>query len=213
LKTLLKIAWHSRGVRRQYLYIFEYSVAIKKSLASMLTLFGKKKLTEEQVANVFVNAVQSLIDSGFEDMAGLINDSPEFLSRPSVGDQDLGAFTLVVLAGNLQSIPQHFEAGQDKRITEHILEKFAGVYDTDKMELARMVSEMRKFMARKNHPSKNVPTGMAKALFCRYGLNKYQDTYFKNLDVPNPIFIQRLKEGLDTFMWDWTAITQKYRIV
>lgn len=179
----------------------------------MLTLFGKKKLTEEQVANVFINAVQSLIDSGFDDMAGLINDSPEFMSRPSIGEDDLGAFTLVVLAGNLYSIPQHFEAGQDKRITEHILEKFAAVYELDKMELAKMVGETRKLMSRKNHPSKNVPTGMAKVLFCRYGLNKYQDDYFKNLDVPNPIFIQRLKEALDTFIWDWTPLLQKYKVV
>ncbi len=179
----------------------------------MLTLFGKKKLTEEQVANIFVNAVQSMIDSGFEDMAGLINDSPEFIKRPNVSADDIGPFTLVVLAGNLQDIPRYFESGQDKRITEHILEKFAGVYDLDKMELATMVSDTRKFMSRKNHPSKNIPTGMAKTLFCRYELNKYQEEYFKNMDAPNPIFIQRLKDGLDNFLWDWSAITQKYKIV
>jgi len=179
----------------------------------MLTLFGKKKLTEEQVANIFVNAIQSLIDAGFDNMAGLINDSPEFTTRPQIGQENIAPFILIILAGNLQDIPLHFEPRQDKRITEYILEKFAAVYDLDKMELAQMVGETRKLMARKNHPSKNMLTGMAKTLFCKYGLNQYQEAYFKNLDAPNPIFIQRLKDALENFIWDWNAVLQKYKIV
>lgn len=179
----------------------------------MLTLFGKKKISEEQVANVFVNAIQVMIDEGFEDVAGLINDSPEFVKSPNINSEDSGPFTMIVLAGNIKTIPQYYNAGQDKRITEHILEKFAELYEIDKMKLAQMVSDTRKFMSRKNHPSKNVINGMARALFCRYELNKYQEEYFKNLQSPNPIFIQRLKDALENFMWDWNAINEKYKVV
>jgi len=179
----------------------------------MLTLFGKKKISEEQVANVFVNAIQVMIDEGFEDVVGLINDSPEFVKSPNIDSDNSGPFTMIVLAGNIKTIPQFYEAGQDKRITEHILEKFAELYELDKMKLAQMVSDTRKFMSRKNHPSKNVINGMARALFCRYELNKFQEEYFKNLQSPNPIFIQRLKDALENFMWDWNAINEKYRVV
>lgn len=178
----------------------------------MLTLFGKKKLTEEKVANIFVNATQALIDKGFEDMTGLINDSHEFVRRPSINPEDVGPFTLIVIAGNLQRIPDYFEAGQDKRITEHILYKFSEIYEIDKMELAQMVADTRKLMMRKNHPSKNVPTAMAKALFCKYGLNEKQETYFKELHAPNPIFIQRLREAMDNFLWDWEGFRQRYKV-
>ncbi len=179
----------------------------------MLAFFGKKKLNEVKVANIFVNAVQRLIDNGFEEVVGLINDSPEFVSKPHISPDDIGPFTLVVIAGNLQRIPEHFDSGQDRRIAEHILEHFAEIYELDKMELAQMVSETRKFMMRKNHPSKNVPTAMAKALFCRYELNKHQEGYFKSLDTPNPIFLQRLKEALENFLWDWRAFHSKYKVV
>jgi len=179
----------------------------------MLTLFGKKKLTEEKVANIFVNATQALIDRGFEDMTGLINDSSEFVVRPSVNPEDVGPFTLVVIAGNLQRIPEFFEGGQDKRIAEHILYKFAEIYAIDKMELAQMVADTRKFMMRKNHPGKNVPTAMAKALFCKYGLNEKQEPYFRDLQAPNPIFIQRLREAMDNFLWDWDGFRQRYKII
>jgi hypothetical protein len=179
----------------------------------MITLFGKKKLTEEKVAHIFVNGVQLLIDEGFADVIGLINDSPEFLSPPNLDSEDAGAFTTIVLAGNLQILPNHFEAGQDRRITQHILEKFADLYGMDKMNLAKMVSDTRKLMMRKNHPSKSVTNAMARTIFCRYELNKFQEKYFKSLDSPNPIFIQRLKEAMETFLWNWDALLEKYKVV
>lgn len=179
----------------------------------MLTLFGKKKLTEERVANIFVNGLQDLIDQGFGDVVGLINDSPEFIRPPEMDPENISQFTMIVLAGNLQEIPKYFEAGQDKRITEYILTKFANLYEVDKMELAKTVGDMRKLMARKNHPSKNTVNGMSKALFCKYQLNEFQEEYFRNLQSPNPILVQRLKDALENFMWDWTLITNKYKII
>lgn len=179
----------------------------------MLTLFGKKKLTEDKVANVFVNGIQELIDVGFADVVGLINDSPEFVKPPQITPEDITPFTLIVLSGNIQVIPRHFPAGQDRRLTEYILDKFATLYEIDKMRLAQMVSDTRKFMSRKNHPSKNVLNAMAKALFCRYELNAFQEDYFRNLHSPNPIFIQRLKDALENFMWDWDTLNEKYKVV
>lgn len=179
----------------------------------MITLFGKKKLTEEKAAHIFVNGVQQLIDEGFEDVVGLINDSPEFLSQPNVTPEDSASFTVIVLAGNLQLIPRFFESGQDRRITEHILEKFADLYDLDKMRLAQMVSETRKLMMRKNHPSKSVTNAMARTIFSRYELNQFQEKYFRSLDSPNPILIQRLKEAMENFLWNWDILLEKYRVV
>ncbi|MCH2215388.1 MAG: hypothetical protein MK086_09485 [Flavobacteriales bacterium] len=179
----------------------------------MITLFGKKKLTEEKVANIFINGVQALIDEGFDEVIGLINDSPEFLRPPNITQKDIGAFTVIVLAGNVQIIPRFFEAGQDKRITQCILEKFAELYDTDKMRLARMVSETRSLMMRKNHPSKSVTNAMARTIFCKYELNQYQESYFKTLDSPNPIFIQRLKEAMGNFIWNWDMLLERFKIV
>ncbi len=179
----------------------------------MLTLFGKKKLTEEKVANIFVNGIQEIIDQGFDDVVGLIQDSPEFLSPPTINSSEIGPFALIVISGNIQEIPKYFSAGQDKRITELILTKLADIYEMDKMELAKRVSETRKLMSRKNHRSKSVVNAMSMALFCRYQLNNYQEDYFKSVHAPNPILNQRLKDALENFMWDWKLITDKYKVV
>jgi len=179
----------------------------------MITLFGKKKLTEEKVANIFINGIQTLIDEGFEDVIGLINDSPEFLTSPNISSDDNGAFTEIVLAGNIQTISGYFDAGQDKRIIQRILEKFSELYETDKMVLAKMISDTRSFMMRKNHPSKSVTNAMARTIFCKYELNQYQEKYFKSLDSPNPIVIQRLKSAMENFLWNWDALLDRYKVV
>ena len=48
----------------------------------MFTIFKKKKLSEDQLANFFVNSTLKLVETGFEDVAEIINNDPEFLSRP-----------------------------------------------------------------------------------------------------------------------------------
>ncbi|MEM9053678.1 MAG: hypothetical protein AAGC47_16605, partial [Bacteroidota bacterium] len=89
----------------------------------------------------------------------------------------------------------------------------AELYDTDKMSLAKMVSETRSLMMRKNHPSKSVTNAMARTIFCKYDLNQYQEKYFKSLDSPNPIFIQRLKEAMGNFIWNWDMLLERFKIV
>jgi hypothetical protein len=179
----------------------------------MITLFGRKRLTEDQVAHIFVNGIQVLIDEGFESVVGLIKDSPEFVSPPKLDAESSGPFTLIVLAGNVQLIPRYFEAGQDKRIINGIISEFAQLYDIEKYELDRMVKEMGSFMKRKNHPNKNTLSAMAKAIFSRYDLNRYQQDYFKNVQAPNPVFVQRLKDALGHFIWDWDSLSEKYKVV
>jgi hypothetical protein len=179
----------------------------------MLTLFGKKKITEEKAAHIVINGIQILIDEGFGEVVGLINDSPEFVRPPSIHPDDSGPFTLIVLAGNLQIIPDYFEAGRDKRISRLIMTKLAELHDQDGTELAQSVNDMRKFMMRKNHPSKSVTNAMARAIFCKYGLNEFQENYFKSLSSPNPIFIQRLREAMENFLWEWDSMLDRYRVV
>ena len=46
------------------------------------TLFGKKKITEDRLANVFVNALLELVDQGFPDVAAELNEAPDLSGPP-----------------------------------------------------------------------------------------------------------------------------------
>ena len=179
----------------------------------MLALFGKKKLTDESVANILVNSLIESVEQGFPEVAGFINDSPEFKTAPKIDPQDYGRFLMIVLTGNLSLVNRHFHEGQDTQIVEAVINKMASIFDMEKDDFARMVKDYRQFMSRVNHPSKNVLYAMSKAVFFKYDLNNHQVDYFKNLNTPNPIFLKNLDEVISNFLWDWNAFEEKYKVV
>ncbi len=92
---------------------------------SMFKSLLKKRISEEKLANVFVNGLIDLVDNAFPEVAALINEDPEFAISPRIQETDSDKFLLVVIAGNLQYIPNHFTAYQDMRMIDQIYRKLA----------------------------------------------------------------------------------------
>ena len=178
----------------------------------MLTLFGKKKITEEKVAKIVVNGILEAVENGFSDVAALINSDPDFVSPPSVSVGDDQNFLLIVIAGNLKMIPQYFESGQDKRLEESILSKFATVFEMDPEEFKNLIEDYKSYLSRVNYPSKKTLYAMSKAVFFKYELNPHQEDYFKNMNTPNPLFLKRMDDIMENFLWGWNAFLEKYKV-
>ncbi len=68
-------------------------------------------------------------------------------------------------------------------------------------------------MERLNFPSKNTVYAMSKVLFHSYDLFCFQDPYFREMQVPNPIILKRLNGLMGYFLWNWTEVNEQYRIV
>ena len=179
----------------------------------MLAIFGKKKLTDEKVANIIVNTTIETVEKGWPEVAGFFNDSPELVSNPNVSEHDLGKFLMIVIAGNFDFIPNHFPNGHDREIIRRCIEKFAQVFDIPKEEFASKLKEYRTFMGRINRPSKNTIYAMSKAVFFKYKLNDFQEEFFKNAKTPNPIFTKNLDEIMKMFLWDFEAFNEKFKVV
>jgi hypothetical protein len=180
---------------------------------TMLAIFGKKKLNAERTAHLFSHNIIETVEQGFPDVAGFINDSPEFITSPNIQPDDYGKFLMIVIAGNFSYISQQFKDGEDKEIIEQCTEKLAPVFGLSKTEFSDKVSEYRSFMSRVNSPSKNTVYAMSKGVFFKYNLCDFQDDYFKQMKTPNPIFQKSLDELMKNFIWDWDAFNDKYKIV
>ncbi len=178
----------------------------------MFTLFKKKKLTEEQLANYFVNTLLQLTDEGFKDVATIINSDPEFVQSPEISDDNADQFLLIVIAGNLKLLSVHFDAMRDVRLADKIVKRLSEIYSVDPSRMRESIAQMQSWMSRINHPSKNTHYAMSKAIFFKYGLNEFQGDYFRNMKTPNPIFLKRLDEVVATFIIDWESIRDQYRI-
>ncbi|MCO6500200.1 MAG: hypothetical protein J5I47_07480 [Vicingus serpentipes] len=179
----------------------------------MFTLFGKKKIQEDIVANIFVNTILNTVDNGFADVVGVINDAPEFIKSPRVSSADDDQFILIVFAANLLYLPTHLKNYQDERMTQLVISKLANAFNADEERLAKALKDYQCYLKKVNLPSKNTKYAMSKAIFGKYQLNQYQDEYFKNMNSPNPMFLKRLDEVMENFLWNWEAFLQKNQIV
>jgi hypothetical protein len=177
------------------------------------TIFGKKKITEDKLANVFVNAVLELSAEGFGVVADEINESPEFTVSPNLSESDDAAFALVVLSANLMDMQRVLGPGLDKRMFSLSVSKFAHAMDRDCTAVEDQVRKLQSQMERLNFPSKNTVYAMAKVLFQEYDLFCFQDEYFREMKAPNPIILKRLNGLMGYFLWSWTDVQEQYRVV
>ena len=178
----------------------------------MFSTLIKRRLTDNQVANIFINAIFDSVDKGFEEVALLINEDTAFSSSPNININNNREFGLIVIVGNLSYLESNFEAEQTERVEKIIFEKLSKLYAIDVSSFKKLIKEYQSFIARVNHPSKNWVYGMSKAIFYKYKLNEFQDEYFKRMQAPNPLFIKRMDEIMVNFIWNWDAFSKKFKL-
>ncbi|MDG1674246.1 MAG: hypothetical protein P8H88_02255 [Flavobacteriales bacterium] len=179
----------------------------------LLSWLSKKKLTDEQVANIFVNTSFETVEQGWPQVAGFLNASPEFDRSPNLDADDYGKFLMIVVAANLGQIPKHFDPGVDRAIIQRCCAKFGFALGLPPDAFAKKVKEFRSFMKEINRPSKNTLTAMTRAVCYKYGVIAHQEPYFRDMNVPNPILQKNLREVMEHFLWDWEDFVDQYRVV
>jgi len=178
----------------------------------MFSTLIKRRLTDNQVANIFINAIFDSVDKGFEEVALLINEDTAFSSSPKININNNREFGLIVIVGNLSYLESNFEADQTERVEKIIFEKLSKLYAIDVSSFRKLIKEYQSFISRVNHPSKNWVYGMSKAIFYKYKLNEFQDEYFKRMQAPNPLFLKRMDEIMVNFIWNWDAFSKKFKL-
>lgn len=178
-------------------------------------MFGtilKKKVSNEKLANVFINGLFNSIDNGFPILAEFINEDPAFVSSPNLKENNNYEFSLIVIIGNLSFLENAFEPEQADQVEQLVFAKLAKAYEMNVVDFKSFIKDYRSFINRINSPSKNMVYGMSKAIFDKYGLYNFQDEYFKRMQAPNPLFLKRMDEMVENFVWDWDSFFKKYRL-
>ncbi len=178
----------------------------------MLSSLIKKRLSDNQVANIFVNALFDVVEKGFDEVASIINEDAAFVVSPNIQASQDGEFAMIVLVGNLSFIESTFEAEQAHNVEKLVFEKLAKIYGMELDSFIDLIREYQSFMSRKNHPSKNMIYAMSKSIFYKYNLNDFQDDYFRRMQAPNPLFLKRMDDVVQSFLWDWDVFFKKYKM-
>lgn len=179
----------------------------------LATLFGKKRLTDKQTATLFVNTIIDSVDETFVDVAQFINEAPEFTSSPNISSDNLDKFLLIVLSANLTIISKKFSAEEEYVLRANIIEQFSKIYNVTPAEFSKHIEDYTHLLYRVKERSSNVVYAMSKAVFTKYNLSNFQESYFKDMNTPNPIFVRRLDQVMKNYLWNWESFLDKYKIV
>jgi hypothetical protein len=140
------------------------------------TLFGKKKISEEKLANVFVNAVLETDRAGLPAGGGRDQRIARVRSEP----RPLAKPTTRLRADRARrepdGSPAHPGPGLDKRMPRLAISKFAQATGRSVHRPGGEVRTLQGQMERLNFPSKNTVYAMGKVLFHRYDLFCFQDS-------------------------------------
>lgn len=178
----------------------------------MFSFSTRKKLSEAKLAAMYVRAILDVVDTGFPEVAGLINDDPRFEAPPHIKPSNSDHFLFIIIASNLRYIPEKFPSPQDKRISNLIIEQFASALEMEAGDFMIQVHEYMDFIKKVNEPSINHMHGIVKAMFVKYDLNAHQEEHFRNLNTPSPVFLLRMSDVLANFLWSWDSFFTTYRL-
>jgi hypothetical protein len=182
-------------------------------MISLITRLSRRKITEDNLAVAFVSNLFEAVENAFPEVAGLINEDPDFPRCPGVELTDDEHFLMIVLVGNIKLLNESFDPELEDTLREKIIDKSSIALGIDRNEFIAMYKEYSEFLSRVNHPSKNILYAMARGVFYKYNLNHYQADYFRTLNTPNPIFLKRMNEVMHCFVWDWQAFFERYKVV
>ena len=178
-------------------------------------MFGtilRKKVSEEKLANVFINGLFSTIDNSFPVISEFINEDQAFVSSPNIQPTDSYEFSIIVIVGNLSFLESAFDPEQADQVEKLAVEKLAKIFEMSVEDFKKLINDYKSFMNRLNHPSRNMIYAMSKGVFDKYKLYNFQDEYFKRMQSPNPLFLKRMDEVIENFIWDWDAFFKRYRL-
>lgn len=181
-------------------------------MALGFTSIFKKKVAEEKVAEGFINIIFNAVDTSFPEVVHLLNNDPNLASPASIIPDNQDDFLMIVIAGNFKLLDDYFFEGQEDRIRESIVERLSAIYELDTTTMLSVIDNMNRFFRKINYPSKTTSRAMSLAVFHKYGLNEFQEEYFKNICTPDPILWKNIDEIMDQFIIKWDTIIEKYRI-
>lgn len=177
------------------------------------TLLGKKKLTEEKLCNVLVNHTFEAMEGIYPELVDYVSECPYFDRRPDFEHRGDDHFLLSLITCNVSRLSKVVPAGQDKRMAQMLIDKFANGLGMEGHELAKEIKKTKSLMKRLNLPSKNIVYALPRAVFHYYDLNEFQEPYFRGMNVPNPLFLKEMNQLVEPLIWDFQYLDSEFKIV
>ena len=179
----------------------------------MFGFFKKNKIKHEQLVQVYTDNLFDVIEKGFTEVAGFINEEKQFEKTPQIGPADFEWFTYIIYGGNILNLYNYFEPEVADTLKYKIIREVAERYSKRDTQIAEdIILEYEKFLNDIQRKTNDVSKPIALALFYKFQLNDYQSEHFQKLNTPNPVFFKELTDMMSLFIWNWPDFLEKFKV-
>lgn len=179
----------------------------------MLGLFGKKKIKATKLVPTYVRTIYDVIEKGFPEIVGYINEEKEFQKSPNLSDKEIEWFLYIIYAGNMINLDQYFEKHDAEKLRLLISKEVINFLEKDPDVTDQILYDYEVFLRDLFQKTKSLIKSMSLAIFHKYDLNKYQKEHFQKLNTPSPIVMKELNEMVEFFLWNWEDYLSKYKVI
>ena len=183
-------------------------------MIKFLGLLSKKKKVKANVAAaIYVSLLNNVIQEGFVEIKGFINNNNNLEENPNLTDIDIDWFRNIIYLGNLENLSSFFEEQDASVLRGLILDEMYKELPENEQHLA-----IERFLDHENYfkelllQNEYAINAMAYGIFEKYNINEYQGDLFKRKNKPNPIFYNELKNLVKHFMWNWEDYLEKNKL-
>ena len=78
----------------------------------MMNLFGfskKEKISVDKLAKLYANTLFDVVDNGFPEIIGFVNDNRKFEESPNLQTEDVKWFLMIIFAANNHRLSDFFD--------------------------------------------------------------------------------------------------------
>lgn len=182
----------------------------------MMKLFGfskKEKISVNKLAKLYANTLFEVVDNGFPEIIGFVNDNRKFEESPNLQTEDVKWFLMIIFAANNHRLSDFFSDDVVDALHNSCTQEVIRFLEEDEEVVREMVVDYESFFAEQFAESAKLEKAMARSIFIKYNLNDYQGRLLKNQNEPNPVFLQELANLLSHFVWSWDDFLSKYKVV
>jgi len=182
-----------------------------------MKLFGfskKEKISVNKLAKLYANSLFEVVDNGFLEIIGFVNDNRKFEESPNLQTEDVKWFLMIIFAANNHRLSDFFNDEVVDALHNACNQEIIRFLAEDEEEVVRdMILDYERFFTEQFIEYSVLEKAMARSIFIKYNLNDYQGKLLKNQNEPNPVFLQELSNLLSNFIWNWDDFLSKYKVV
>ena len=125
----------------------------------MMKLFGfskKEKISVEKLAKLYANTLFEVVDKGFPEIIGFVNDNRKFEESPNLQTEDVKWFLMIIFAANNNRLSDFFDDDVVDALHNACMQEIILFLAEDEEEVVReMIVDYESFLPSnlKNHPS------------------------------------------------------------